>query len=148
MYLLDLCDDILNNIINELFIVRNNRCICEFKKEWINRRPYNKIILCGGRRLHPGRIFLNHENNIDTVKLIDFTDKYFVANILLTPTIKYMYNPRYEPIQYGLKIYVKKKSIRRKLKYISLNKWDDFDEQTDDTIIRYLMNKEHLRTIM
>jgi len=49
---------------------------------------------------------------------------------------------------YGLKIYVKKKSIRRKLKYISLNKWDDFDEQTDDTIIRYLMNKEHLRTIM
>ena len=56
MYLLDLCDDILNNIINELFIVRNNRCICEFKKEWINRRPYNKIILCGGRRLHPGRL--------------------------------------------------------------------------------------------
>ena len=59
-----------------------------------------------------------------------------------------MYNPRYEPIQYGLKIYVKKKSIQRKLKYISLNKWDDFDEQTDDTIIRYLINKEHLRTIM
>ena len=72
MKLIDVCDDVLFLILNELYRIRGKQVMDQLKDEWIDRRPWFRILLSGRRAIHEGRAFLSKTPNLKDVKLINF----------------------------------------------------------------------------
>jgi len=156
MNLLDLSRDVLSLVADEIYKIRAKRMPVEFKAKWRAKRPYRIILESGGRRIHEGRAFLSKDKTLYDVRLISAlhnTSKYYVCGMSLK-----MFNPRSRPPRdsvffYNINVnfnrhYGALPSLRNCTKNENIielgkrNGWEDFDEQTNDTIIRYLMEKE------
>ena len=146
MELLDLNNDIFSFILDELYKLRGKKVIDQLKDEWMDRRPWFRILLSGRRAIHEGRAFLSKTPTLTDVELIKFESKCYIANILLHPIIVHRFEPNYVPTKYGLKAYHTQNKVRRKIHELcKKNHWDDLSEQTDQTIVRYLIEKEGSR---
>jgi hypothetical protein len=168
MNLLDLSRDVLSLVADEIYKIRARRMPVEFKKKWRDKRPYRIILESGGRRIHEGRAFLSKDKrretqaarprdrrelyNVRLISALHNTSKYYICGMDLK-----LFNPRSQPPQDSVFFYNMQFSFNRHYgalpsircpkneKIIELGKrngWEDFDEQTKDTIIRYLMKKE------
>ena len=78
MKLLDVCDDVLFLILNELYKLRGKRVIHQLKDEWMDRRPWFRVLLSGRRAIHEGRAFLSKNPDLKDVKLIQFESKCYI----------------------------------------------------------------------
>ena len=146
MELLDLNNDIFSFILDELYKLRGKKVIDQLKDEWMDRRPWFRVLLSGRRAIHEGRAFLSKTPTLTDVELIKFESKCYIANILLHPIIVHRFEPNYVPTKYGLKAYHTQNKVRRKIHELcKKNHWDDLREQTDQTIVRYLIKKEDSR---
>ena len=146
MKLIDLNFDVFSLVLDELYRIRGRKVIYHLKDEWIDRRPWFRILLSGRRAIHEGRAFLSKTPNLRDVELIKFEPKCYIANILLHPVIVHSFDQNYVPIKYGLKAYHTQNKVREKIHELcKKNHWEDLSEQTDQTIIRYLMKKEDSR---
>ena len=106
MKLLDICDDVLFIILNELYRIRGRRVIHQLKNEWIDKRPWFRILLSGRRAINEGRAFLSKTPNLKDVELIQFESKCYIANILLHPFIIHRFDHYLRSnTKYGLKAY-------------------------------------------
>ena len=147
MELLDLNNDIFSLILNELYKLRGKKVIDQLKDEWMDRRPWFRVLLSGRRAIHEGRAFLSKTPNLTDVELIKFESKCYIANIQLYPVIVHSFDHNLASrIKYGLKAYHTQNKVRRKIHEIcKKNHWEDLKEQTDQTIVRYLIKKEDSR---
>ena len=146
MKLTDLNFDIFSLVLDELYRLRGRKVIDHLKDEWMDRRPWFRILLSGRRAIHEGRAFLSKTPDLKDVELIKFDSKCYIANILLHPIIVHRFEPNYVPTKYGLKAYHTQNKVREKIHELcKKNYWDDLSEQTDQTIVRYLINKEGSR---
>jgi len=146
MELTDLNLDIFSLVLNELFRIRGRKVIDQLKDEWMDKRPWFRILLSGRRAIHEGRAFLSKNPDLKEVELIKFDSKCYIANILLHPVIVHRFDPNYVPTKYGLKAYHTQNKVREKIHELcKKNHWEDLSEQTDQTIVRYLINKEGSR---
>jgi hypothetical protein len=143
MKLFDLSDDILELVKDELFKLRKKVMSRQLKHEWMKRRPYRKLIDSGGRRLHPGRAFLNKTMDLKDIQLVKFTQKLFICGIELNPFVYVSYNQIPAVEKHGMLLNIsRKKNIGRIIELGLKNGWSDFKDQTDNTIIRYLIRRE------
>ena len=147
MKLTDLNLDVFSLILNELYRIRGRKVIDQLKDEWMDRRPWFRILLSGRRAIHEGRAFLSKTLDLKDVKLIKFESKCYIANILLHPIIVHRFDHHLRShTKYGLKAYHTQNKVREKIHELcKKNHWDDLREQTDQTIVRYLINKEGSR---
>ena len=142
MKVFDLSDDILEIVADEVFRWRKNIMGRQLKEEWNKRRPFRKLIVSGGRKLHPGRAFLSKTMDLKELQLVKFRQKLFICGIELTPFVRVSYNsfPAVEKngmnmnISIGTRIWLQNLGLK--------NGWEDFKEQTDNTIIQYLIRRE------
>ena len=138
--------DVFSLILDELYRIRGRKVIYQLKDEWMDRRPWFRILLSGRRAIHEGRAFLSKGPDLKEVELIKFDSKYYIANILLHPVIIHRFDPNYVPTKYGIKAYHTQNKVRKQIHELcKKNHWDDLSEQTDQTIVRYLINKEGSR---
>ena len=146
MELTDLNLDIFSLVLNELFRIRGRKVIDQLKDEWMDKRPWFRILLSGRRAIHEGRAFLSKNPDLKEVELIKFDSKCYIANILLHPVIVHRFDPNYVPTKYGLKAYHTQNKVRKKIHELcKKNHWEDLKDQTDQTIVRYLIEKEGSR---
>ena len=146
MKVTDLNLDVFSLILDELYRIRGRKVIYQLKDEWMDKRPWFRILLSGRRAIHEGRAFLGKTPDLKDVELIKFDSKCYIANILLHPVIVHRFEPNYVPTKYGLKAYHTQNKVREKIHELcKKNHWDDLSEQTDQTIVRYLINKEGSR---
>jgi len=146
MKVTDLNLDVFSLILDELYRIRGRKVIYQLKDEWMDKRPWFRILLSGRRAIHEGRAFLSKGPDLKEVELIKFDSKCYIANILLHPVIVHRFEPNYVPTKYGLKAYHTQNKVRKKIHELcKRNHWDDLSEQTDQTIVRYLINKEGSR---
>tara|TARA_Y100001936_G_scaffold44216_1_gene43075 strand:+ start:2883 stop:3356 length:474 start_codon:yes stop_codon:yes gene_type:complete len=147
MKLLDICDDVLFIILNELYRIRGRRVIHQLKNEWIDKRPWFRVLLSGRRAINEGRAFLSKTPNLKDVELIQFESKCYIANILLHPFIIHRFDHYLRSnTKYGLKAYHTQNKVRKKIHELcKKNHWEDLKDQTDQTIVRYLIEKEDSR---
>jgi len=146
MKLTDLNFDIFSLVLDELYRLRGRKVIDHLNDEWMDRRPWFRILLSGRRAIHEGRAFLSKTPDLKDVELIKFDSKCYIANILLHPIIVHRFEPNYVPTKYGLKAYHTQNKVRENIHELcKKNHWDDLKEQTDQTIVRYLINKEGSR---
>ena len=146
MKVTDLNLDVFSLILDELYRIRGRKVIYQLKDEWMDKRPWFRILLSGRRAIHEGRAFLSKGPDLKEVELIKFDSKCYIANILLHPVIIHRFEPNYVPTKYGLKAYHTQNKVRKKIHELcKRNHWDDLSEQTDQTIVRYLINKEGSR---
>ena len=144
MKVFDLSDDILEMIKDFVFEYRSKKVLEEFNHEWGVRRPYLTLFQIG-RKLNVGRLFLNKDTR--KMHIISFPQKCYIANILLHPIIVHRFDhDLHSHTKYGLKAYHTQNKVREKIHELcKKNHWDDLSEQTDQTIVRYLINKEGSR---
>ena len=147
MELTDLNLDVFSLVLNELFRIRGRKVIDQLKDEWMDKRPWFRILLSGRRAIHEGRAFLSKNPDLKEVELIKFDSKYYIANILLHPVIIHRFDHHLRShTKYGLKAYHTQNKVRDKIHELcKKNHWEDLSEQTDQTIVRYLINKEGSR---
>ena len=147
MNLLNICDDIFSLVLDELYRIRGRKVVDQLKDEWMERRPWFRILLSGRRAIHEGRAFLSKTPDLKDVELIKFDSKCYIANILLHPVIIHRFDHHLRShTKYGLKAYHTQNKVRKKIHELcKKNHWDDLREQTDQTIVRYLINKEESR---
>jgi hypothetical protein len=149
MILFDLSDDILEIVVDEVFRLRKNACIRELVGLWRKRSPYGRLRLSGGRVLHEGRAFLSKSDNLKTLSLVKFMSKYFICGIPAFSISDYNYNTRVTKYGMSFKVVTANGNVSvvgGKIINMGLNNgWEDFKDQTDDTIVRYLMDKEQER---
>ena len=147
MELTDLNLDIFSLVLNELFRIRGRKVIDQLKDEWMDKRPWFRILLSGRRAIHEGRAFLSKAPDLKEVELIKFDSKCYIANILLHPVIVHRFDHHLRShTKYGLKAYHTQNKVRDKIHELcKKNHWEDLSEQTDQTIVRYLINKEGSR---
>ena len=110
----------------------------------MDRRPWFRVLLSGRRAIHEGRAFLSKNPDLKDVKLIQFESKCYIANILLHPVIIHRFDHYLRSVtKYGLKAYHTQNKVRKKIHELcKKNHWEDLKDQTDQTIVRYLINKE------
>ena len=146
MKVTDLNLDVFSLILDELYRIRGRKVIYHLKDEWMDRRPWFRILLSGRRAVHEGRAFLSKTPTLTDVELIKFESKCYIANILLHPIIVHRFEPNYVPTKYGLKAYHTQNKVREKIHELcKKNHWEDLKGQTDQTIVRYLIEKEDSR---
>ena len=147
MKLTDLNFDIFSLVLDELYRLRGKQVIDHLKDEWIDRRPWFRILLSGRRAIHEGRAFLSKNPDLKDVKLIKFESKCYIANILLHPIIVHRFDHYLRSVtKYGLKAYHTQNKVRKKIHELcKKNHWEDLKDQTDQTIVRYLIEKEGSR---
>ena len=147
MELTDLNLDVFSLVLNELFRIRGRKVIDQLKDEWMDKRPWFRILLSGRRAIHEGRAFLSKNPDLKEVELIKFDSKCYIANILLHPIIIHRFDHHLRShTKYGLKAYHTQNKVRDKIHELcKKNHWGDLREQTDQTIVRYLINKEGSR---
>ena len=147
MKLTDLNLDVFSLVLDELYRIRGKQVMDQLKDEWIDRRPWFRILLSGRRAIHEGRAFLSKTPNLKDVKLIKFESKCYIANILLHPIIVHRFDHYLRSVtKYGLKAYHTQNKVRKKIHELcKKNNWEDLKDQTDQTIVRYLINKEGSR---
>ena len=145
MKLFDLSDDILGMVADELYKARHIRMINELIMEWRKRRPSWRLIQSGGRKIHEGRAFLK---DLKKVKIIQIPSKYWICGIRLFNRGEYSF-----PQKPGLTLLSTvpgtfvSKIEGMIIDICSKNGWDDFQEHTNWTIVRYLLDKEKYRII-
>ena len=144
MKLTDLNLDVFSLVLDELYRIRGRKVIDQLKDEWMDKRPWFRILLSGRRAIHEGRAFLSKTPNLKDVKLIKFESKCYIANILLHPIIVHRFDHYLRSVtKYGLKAYHTQNKVRKKIHELcKKNHWEDLKDQTDQTIVRYLINKE------
>ena len=147
MELTDLNLDVFSLILDELYRIRGRKVIDQLKDEWMDKRPWFRILLSGRRAIHEGRAFLSKNPDLKEVELIKFDSKYYIANILLHPVIIHRFDHHLRShTKYGLKAYHTQNKVRDKIHELcKKNHWEDLSQQTDQTIVRYLINKEGSR---
>tara|TARA_B100000579_G_scaffold2395_1_gene1851 strand:+ start:3167 stop:3619 length:453 start_codon:yes stop_codon:yes gene_type:complete len=147
MKLTDLNFDIFSLVLDELYRLRGKQVIDHLKDEWIDRRPWFRVLLSGRRAIHEGRAFLSKNPDLKDVKLIKFESKCYIANILLHPIIVHRFDHYLRSVtKYGLKAYHTQNKVRKKIHELcKKNHWEDLKDQTDQTIVRYLIEKEGSR---
>ena len=147
MKLTDLNFDIFSLVLDELYRIRGRKVIDQLNDEWIDRRPWFRILLSGRRAIHEGRAFLSKTPDLKDVKLIKFESKCYIANILLHPVIVHRFDHYLRSVtKYGLKAYHTQNKVRKKIHELcKKNHWEDLKDQTDQTIVRYLIEKEDSR---
>ena len=147
MKVTDLNLDVFSLILDELYRIRGRKVIYQLKDEWMDRRPWFRILLSGRRAIHEGRAFLSKNPDLKDVELIKFDSKCYIANILLHPVIIHRFDHYLRShTKYGLKAYHTQNKVRKKIHELcKKNHWDDLSGQTDQTIVRYLINKEGSR---
>ena len=147
MKIFDLSDDILELVSLEVFKVRKAITRRQLTHEWTNvKRPSRRIIRSGNRALHPGRAFLCKTTDLKDIGMIDFKTKVYICGIQLDPIVPFLYSQYYDFSKEGLHLDISKKRNQWKINALGLkNGWTDFKEQTDNTIIRYLIRKEECR---
>ena len=147
MKLTDLNFDIFSLVLDELYRLRGKQVIDHLKDEWIDRRPWFRVLLSGRRAIHEGRAFLSKGPDLKDVKLIKFESKCYIANILLHPIIVHRFDHYLRSVtKYGLKAYHTQNKVRKKIHELcKKNHWEDLKDQTDQTIVRYLIEKEGSR---
>ena len=147
MKLTDLNFDIFSLVLDELYRIRGRKVIDQLNDEWIDRRPWFRILLSGRRAIHEGRAFLSKTPDLKDVKLIKFESKCYIANILLHPIIVHRFDHYLRSVtKYGLKAYHTQNKVRKKIHELcKKNNWEDLKDQTDQTIVRYLIEKEDSR---
>ena len=120
MKLTDLNFDIFSLVLDELYRIRGRKVIDQLNDEWIDRRPWFRILLSGRRAIHEGRAFLSKTPDLKDVKLIKFESKCYIANILLHPIIVHRFDHYLRSVtKYGLKAYHTQNKVRKKI-HISL----------------------------
>ena len=137
-------DDIIEKILIELSHIRKKNLLKEFKLEWRNRRPYNRIILSRRNIIHEGRHYL--EKNHKKINRINYQFKYWINGIPLYPIEEVRY-VSYLRSQAGLSF---KKDIY--LSYQIQNRYNnngwDYDYNKDHKkIIKFLINNEMNRCV-
>ena len=139
--------DVFSLILDNLYRIRGKQVMDQLKDEWIDKRPWFRILLSGRRAIHEGRAFLSKDPDLKDVKLIKFDSKCYIANILLHPVIIHRFDHHLRShTKYGLKAYHTQNKVRKQIHELcKKNHWDDLREQTDQTIVRYLINKEGSR---
>lgn len=147
MKLTDLNFDIFSLVLDELYRIRGRKVIDQLKDEWIDKRPWFRVLLSGRRAIHEGRAFLSKNPDLKEVELIKFESKCYIANILLHPVIVHRFDHYLRSVtKYGLKAYHTQNKVRKKIHELcKKNHWGDLSDQTDQTIIRYLIEKEDSR---
>ena len=147
MKLTDLNLDVFSLVLDELYRIRGRKVIDQLKDEWMDRRPWFRILLSGRRAIHEGRAFLSKNSDLKDVKLIKFDSKCYIANILLHPVIIHRFDHYLRSVtKYGLKAYHTQNKVRKKIHELcKKNHWEDLKDQTDQTIVRYLIEKEDSR---
>ena len=147
MKVTDLNLDVFSLVLDELYRIRGKQVIYQLKDEWMDRRPWFRVLLSGRRAIHEGRAFLSKTPDLKEVELIKFDSKCYIANILLHPVIIHRFDHYLRShTKYGLKAYHTQNKVRKQIHELcKRNHWDDLSEQTDKTIVRYLMNKEGSR---
>ena len=147
MKLTDLNFDIFSLVLDELYRLRGKQVIDQLKDEWIDKRPWFRVLLSGRRAIHEGRAFLSKNPDLKDVKLIKFESKCYIANILLHPIIVHRFDHYLRSVtKYGLKAYHTQNKVRKKIHELcKKNHWEDLKDQTDQTIVRYLIEKEDSR---
>ena len=147
MELTDLNLDVFSLILDELYRIRGRKVIDQLKDEWMDKRPWFRILLSGRRAIHEGRAFLSKNPDLKEVELIKFDSKCYIANILLHPVIIHRFDHHLRShTKYGLKAYHTQNKVRDKIHELcKKNHWEDLSQQTDQTIVRYLINKEGSR---
>ena len=147
MKIIDLNLDVFSLVLDELYRIRGKQVMDHLKDEWTDKRPWFRILLSGRRVIHEGRAFLSKNPDLKNVKLIKFESKCYIANILLHPIIVHRFDHHLRShTKYGLKAYHTQNKVRKKIHELcKKNHWEDLREQTDQTIVRYLINKEGSR---
>ena len=147
MKIIDLNLDVFSLVLDELYRIRGKRVMDHLKDEWTDKRPWFRILLSGRRAIHEGRAFLSKNPDLKDVKLIKFESKCYIANILLHPIIVHRFDHHLRShTKYGLKAYHTQNKVRKNIHELcKKNHWEDLREQTDQTIVRYLINKEGYR---
>tara|TARA_Y100001936_G_scaffold252238_1_gene311101 strand:- start:1346 stop:1798 length:453 start_codon:yes stop_codon:yes gene_type:complete len=147
MKIIDLNFDTFSLVLDELYRIRGKQVMDQLKDEWNDRRPWFRILLSGRRKIHEGRAFLSKTPNLKNVELIKFESKCYISNIQLYPTTVHSFDHNLSSrIKYGLKAYHTRNKVREKIHELcKKNYWEDLREQTDQTIVRYLIEKEDSR---
>ena len=147
MKIIDLNLDILYLVIDEVYRIRGRKVVNQFKTEWYEKRPWHRLLISGRRAIHEGRAFLSKTHDLKDVELIKFESKCYISNIQLYPTIVHSFDHNLRDcIKYGLKAYHTRNKVREKIHELCKNNlWEDLSEQTDQTIVRYLIKKESCR---
>ena len=150
MKVFDLSDDILEIVADEVFRWRKKNCGRELRWAWRRKLWSRKLVLANNlswnrQNIHEGRVMLTStgQEAMD-LKLLSknekFVSKYFICGLRASPTSDY--NFATGMWSYGISLKVGDYQIIN----MGLNNgWEDFKDQTDNTIVRYLMNKEQER---
>ena len=152
MNLFDLSDDILETVADEVFRWRKKTCGRELRWAWRRKRESRKLLRSSSgyrQNIHEGRVMLTDTGQeAMNLALLSNSDKllskYFICGLRGFTTSDYnTWTRRYS---YGISLRLGRKVNHGKIIAICLNNgWEDFKEQTDATIVRYLMNKEQER---
>ena len=115
--------------------------------ELVSANSFNDSISCifssSKEYVSKAGIVRSYESNIG---LINFETKCYICNILLYPVIVHSFEPNHVPIKFGLKAYHTRNKVREIIhKLCKRNCWKGLEEQTDQTIIDYLIKKESCR---
>ena len=151
MNLFDLNDDILEIVADEVFRWRKKTCGRELRWAWRRKRESRELLRSSYRQnIHEGRVMLT-DNGQEAMNLAllsnsdKLSSKYFICGLRGFTTSDYnTWTRRYS---YGISLRLGSSvcSVRLMIAICLNNGWEDFKEQTDATIVRYLMNKEQER---
>ena len=84
--------------------------------------------------------------DLKELPLVKFRQRLFICGIELNPFVHVSYNQIPAVEKNGMNLNISGRKVQGKIIEVGIqNGWEDFKDQTDNTIIRYLMNKESER---
>ena len=143
----DLADDILELIRDEVFKLRKKITRRELKYVWKKSRRWRKQVVLNGMELHPGRSLLSKTPDPKNMRVINHPQKLFICGIKLNPFVRVTYSNVSPNVKHGVHLNISRKTNQGRIISMGLlNGWEDFKDQTDNTIVRYLIRREEDRT--
>lgn len=116
----------------------------ELKKQWKKRKVWERLLDSYGKNIHEGRVFLyKNMRHLLHIYPLGYKQLVYLCGIKLKMKMPTVYHDRrLRDSGYGTIMVFSNENDSKIIGIGQRNGWEDFHEQTNDTIIRYLMEKE------